>query len=965
MPWATPLIARSVDLAALERDRRLAAGGEFRCTLLVAEAGIGKTRLAQEFLQRVRGKTTGLAARAYRLGETTPFGLWSEALESHLRRLGAAEIRELCGGFLDDLAALIRSVAAARGSAPEREPPRIRILEGLAFLLGNLAARRQVVIFLDDAHAADSSSWEALHYLARNLGDRPVLVIAAARPDELAENATGSEVLLSLEQEGLLERHDLEPLDGVAIGELAGAVVDGPPPPALVAWLVHRSGGYPLFALGLIQALVEEGADLSAPQLRAIPEQLAGRVARRMEVLDGPTLGTLEALAIAEGPLELPDLVALSALPIERLGGVVEQLVRSRLVAEVERGRQLSYEIAHPLIGQSVYERIGGARRRDLHRRLARVLLESGRLAEAAPHFARSAAVGDDEAIAALRDAVRQAESREAYREALTMLDALAQLIPANDRRWLDVLSALEWRAEWVIDHRADMHAVLGIRALRAIDRLLDKSPQAGPRAAVKFRLAHLLAWGPGELAEAEEACREARGLFEEVGDRGSTLLAENELAWIRGLRGDHAGMEAAAELVASAAEEIGDGFAAIQALFAIGQAAWLQGRFRRGEDALQRCIQIARNEGKVYRLTVGLGMLATCVAVGGRPAEAVPLLEEAKASDPVWRESALPEWESIVHWYAGDFPKAAACVREAMARTVGDLSKRRAIGVIFGVLAAAEAGFFVQAGEDLARVRRALGDREWQFLPQACKHAEAMITWQQDGPAAALAALREVPDQILGTGARPFAALAFLDLAELAAEGDDEETAGQAARDLTRIGEGIDASLYIGLAAMGSAWAKLAAGDARGAVEAAQRAVDGLSDSTCRGFRARGQYVLGRSLLKTDPPAAIGVLKEAAAAYGACGAVWRRERTRECLRGIGSLGRRAASVALGPDALSRRERQVARLAVEGKTAAEIGERLFIGERTVETHLANIYAKLGVRSKLDLVRRASDLKLGR
>ncbi|MGH8992424.1 MAG: LuxR C-terminal-related transcriptional regulator, partial [Acidimicrobiia bacterium] len=79
--------------------------------------------------------------------------------------------------------------------------------------------------------------------------------------------------------------------------------------------------------------------------------------------------------------------------------------------------------------------------------------------------------------------------------------------------------------------------------------------------------------------------------------------------------------------------------------------------------------------------------------------------------------------------------------------------------------------------------------------------------------------------------------------------------------------------------------------------------------------------------------------------------------------RGLGGTGRRAAGAVAGPGSLTRRVREVARLAAQGRTAREIAAVLFIGERTVETHLANAYAKLGVTSKLDLVRRAVELGL--
>jgi predicted ATPase len=206
MPPETRLVGRAAQLAELERERRLSAAGEFRVVLLLADPGIGKTHLAREFLARNRRKTTSLSARAFPLGASASFGVWSEAFEHHLRGLPAEDVTALCGGYLDDLAALLHSVAAVRGSAPAREPPRVRLLQGLASALSNLAAEDPVIALLGDAHVADASSWEALSYLAHALPDSRVLVLVAARPTELAENAEAMSAVHGLEQEATLRR---------------------------------------------------------------------------------------------------------------------------------------------------------------------------------------------------------------------------------------------------------------------------------------------------------------------------------------------------------------------------------------------------------------------------------------------------------------------------------------------------------------------------------------------------------------------------------------------------------------------------------------------------------------------------------------------------------------------------------------------------------------------------------------
>ena len=165
------------------------------------------------------------------------------------------------------------------------------------------------------------------------------------------------------------------------------------------------------------------------------------------------------------------------------------------------------------------------------------------------------------------------------------------------------------------------------------------------------------------------------------------------------------------------------------------------------------------------------------------------------------------------------------------------------------------------------------------------------------------------------------------------------------------------------GLAAATAAWAALASAQPEAAVTQATEAVALLSGAGWRSHLGRAHDVLGRSLTAAGRAGAVAELEQAAAIFADCGAVWRRDRTVQALRRLGSGGRRAAAATLGPASLTRREREVARLAARGMSAKAIAQALFVGERTVESHLSSTYAKLGVESKVDLIRRAAELGL--
>ena len=548
MPTARlPLVGRREEMAVLDDEFARAAAGEFRVVLLSGEAGVGRG-LGRELLAR-HAEAAGMFARAHPLGVTAAFGVWAEAIDPLLQGRSDAQVVAACGGLLDDLASLFHRVAAIRGSLPGREPPLLRLLQGLAAMLRNLAGQAPVIAVLDDVHFADASSWEALRYFARHLDDVRLLVVATSRPADLAGQEAAAQALFELDEDGFLQRLEVIPLDRNTMRELAETIIGQPPPAALIDWVGQRAQGNPLYVISLVRALLEEHADLSAPSLRRLPEGLTERMAARTRGADETSRAVLDMLAVVGRPLPLDDLAALTGLPAERLDPILASLIAGRAVAEGQRVGQLIYEIQHPLIRDVIYQQISGPRKRTLHRQAARSLLDSGRLAEAALHFARSAQPGDEEAVRVLLDAMRQAEQREAFRETLDLLSELVDILPPADPRWLDVLEAMYWQAEWVVDHRAETGAETAVRALRAIDGLLARSAEMpGGR---RSSSAWLTSWPGAPASSGSRAAPAARrsGCSRQPGNNGrpcwpagssdgSGTCAGTSRAWPRSRRG-------------------------------------------------------------------------------------------------------------------------------------------------------------------------------------------------------------------------------------------------------------------------------------------------------------------------------------------------------------------------------------------------------------------------------------------
>lgn len=953
-----PVVGRKTEFNVLETEFRRVLRGEFRCVLIEGEAGIGKSRLAKEFQNGHRRRALPLAARGYLFGASTPFGLWVEALDGHLGGLSNEEVRRLCGGALDDLATLLPAAATAYGRVDGPSSSRIALLKGFARLLESLTRDGPVILHLDDVHLADASSCEALDFIAHNLPRSSVLVLACARTNELFARWASSRAISRLEREGMLGRIELQPLTAQATAELAAASFDrGPPSPKLKDWLFERSRGNPLFATALLDALVEEDADPAEPTLAAIPHPLRRSVLERSKALPAQAQRLLELLVVLGRRVGIGDLVMFTATTLEDLAIDLQAVVESGLVAESETGGAPTYELAHPLVEETLYVSLAAARRLLLHRTIGRKLTAADRWAEAAPHIARSAKGGDQEGIETLLEAARRSWSRSAFHEAFRIVVALADVLPSGDPRWSQVLDVLSLDGEWFFYQRGEVDSSDGIKIMREIEGVLEASNDTATLASLNFHLAGFLGWGMGDLDEAERRSATAVELFRSIGDEHSALMAANDHAWIMGLEGDFARQEEAALGVVAAAEGVGDNGATLMALGCLATPLVVQARFQEAEAVLRRSIDLARVEGNPSRHRYGHSMLAFSLAYEGRLREAAESLGEGMRPQP---DRLALEIAIQLRWLSGDLRGAVA---EAT-RTSGSLGSGNVVATASAAMCEAERGEVSHARVLIADAREMARRRRFWLIEELCRWAGAVVAWTEEDLDKAADELRGVVTRFHSMGVKGHEARALLDLGELCALWGRTDEMTEVVENMEVIAASIRNDHYRALAASGAAWADVAAGRNERAATSAREAGTVFASSGHRLLEGRVSEVLGRALMSSDRPEAIAAFEGARAAFDECGAEGRARDVLHALQNLGKPGRRTVASVQGPDSLTSRERDVAALAIEGLTARQIGERLFIGERTVETHLANIYAKVGVNSKVELARRAAEIGFG-
>lgn len=430
----TALVGRQEEWNRVRQVWRDVERGRAQLLVISGEAGIGKTRLAEELRtwSHRQGIETSWAA-CYAAGDRLAYAPVGEWLRSAPLRTAFAALDEV---WLVELARILPELRAEHADLPEPEPlsedwQRQRLFESLTrAVAGSPPQRQPLLLFLDDAQWCDRESLDWIGYLLRSAPGAPILVTATVRVEEAGEEHPLSVLALRLKSVGRLVRVELGPLTCDEVGALASQAAGDDVDAAAARRLYEETEGNPLFVVETVRAgtliPTPEPIEVEGPT-RVLPSRVLAVLHARLTQLSGPAR-ELAGMAATIGRAFTFDVLARAAdLEENEIVRSLDEMWRRRIVRA--QGAD-AWDFSHDKLREVAYAELGPARRRLLHRRVAQALESvhavnldavSGRIAMhydmggrpdlAVPLYQRAAErairlYANDEAVALLRRAL-------------------------------------------------------------------------------------------------------------------------------------------------------------------------------------------------------------------------------------------------------------------------------------------------------------------------------------------------------------------------------------------------------------------------------------------------------------------------------------------------------------------------------------------------------------------------------
>ncbi|WP_328550839.1 MULTISPECIES: helix-turn-helix transcriptional regulator [unclassified Streptomyces] len=973
--FTTPLIGRDDEIARLATLLERARGGEARAVLLAGDAGVGKTRVLDEVAGRAaRAGMTVLTGHCVDLGDVgLPYLPFTEVL-------GVLAADERFADVLARHPVVDRLLGAGSdatrddgGPAPHRDSGggRLRLFEGVAGLLADLAEIAPLLLVLEDLHWADQSSRDLLRFLlSRGILQRPaggapthrLAVFASYRADDLHRRHPLRPLLAELVRLPAVERLELRPMADAEVTRLVRALQDRPLPEATVRGIVARAEGNAFYAEELLAATDTEAG--------GVPSGLADVLLIRIEQLSDTAQQVLRTAAVAGRRVEHDVLREAVGLPEDELEAALREAIGRQLLIP---GHADTYAFRHALAREAVYADLLPGERARLHGAFARLLAGRGHPAESAAERAHHYRESHDlaEALAASLEAAgyagRVGAPAEELRHLETALDLWESVDPAArpSGEGVDRVT-LTLRASAAAAHAGDSHRAVSLT--RAALASIGQDADSELAARVRYTLAGNL-MSVDSLTAAFGYSSEALDLIPaEPPTRTWVWAAATHVIAARHIGENKTALRVARQALRVAEQlRVADAQADLLVSLAI-----LEGGGRRtaeGRERLKEARELARQAGNapvemraLFNLAVGCfesGDLDGClpwVAEGLDRARRAGLL-----SSPYPLE--MRYLQLLVLYTLGRWDE---CLRTA-ADDVAVLPSA-------GAYAMGPALYVALARGDLGAMERARVLLEGPFDWMATMVAGIALTEAavlRGEPEEAVERTRATVEALTDeTGHRPdlsvrLAALALSAVADAAADlrsaggtsdrwKDTADELVELARETAVRGEDGTPQGPEGLAWLARAeaeWLRAVSGPDAAAWEKAVTAF-GYGDVY---ERVRCQVRFAEALLAGERRTeAAAQAREAHAVAERLGAAPLLER----LNGLIRRGRLADAPSSGgerPSPLTAREQEVLRLLARGRSNRQIGEALFITGKTASVHVSNILAKLGASSRTEAV----------
>jgi DNA-binding winged helix-turn-helix (wHTH) protein len=405
------LVGRAQVTSELEQRVRAAVAGRGSLSVITGEAGIGKTRCADELVRITRAMGVQVLWGRCPQEPAVPT-LWPIA----------AALRGLARD-LPKLAGRIHEIIADANAPPaeQHNGERFWLIEQVAALLTELAATRPSLLILDDLHWADAGTLDLLGFIAPELRDMSLCIVATLRDGELQPDSASDRPLRRVLRHA--QTIPLGTLDTDQVAELAQLIGTHRPSDALAEALRRAAGGIPLFVQEVVRSLLREHGEHAllrlSPDGVRLPALARDLLRERIQRLPEATLELLSSASVIGDSFDLSLLLALSELEPEVL---LERLEPALLEGQLQSDAPHSYRFVHSLFQSVLYDDVPAARRVAIHRKLGTLLLgrpeHERNHAEVARHFFLSLPAGDHVRVVQLARKAGHAAQRALAHEA-------------------------------------------------------------------------------------------------------------------------------------------------------------------------------------------------------------------------------------------------------------------------------------------------------------------------------------------------------------------------------------------------------------------------------------------------------------------------------------------------------------------------------------------------------------------